>query len=87
MSNYPLPAIMGGRSGNWEKCDDFHLFPLKLCISFYIYKKISGSSPNYFLSHHTTFSQTRTGATVPLRTLYYFFWSWKKRLKVFGDTM
>ncbi len=30
-------------------------------------KTLSGSSPNYFLSHHTTFSQTQTGAAVPFR--------------------
>jgi hypothetical protein len=31
-----------------------------------IFKTLSGSSPNYFLSHYTTFIQTQTGATVPL---------------------
>jgi hypothetical protein len=39
MPNYPLPAITRGCSGYWEKWDDFQLFPLKLCISLYIYKK------------------------------------------------
>ncbi len=34
---------------------------LKIC------KSLSESSPNYFLSHHTTFRQTQTGATVPLK--------------------
>jgi hypothetical protein len=30
-------------------------------------KTLSGSSPNYFLSHHISFSQTQTGETVPLK--------------------
>jgi hypothetical protein len=29
-------------------------------------KTLSGSSPVFALSNHTTFSQTQTGATVPL---------------------
>ncbi len=32
-----------------------------------ILKSLSGSSPKYFLSHLTTFSQTQTVATVPLK--------------------
>jgi hypothetical protein len=32
-----------------------------------ILKTLSGSSPIFALSIHTTFSQTQTGATVPLR--------------------
>jgi hypothetical protein len=31
-----------------------------------ILKTLSGSSPIFALSIHTTFSQTQTGATVPL---------------------
>ncbi len=31
-------------------------------------KTLSGSSPFYALSNHTTFSQTQTGTTVPLMT-------------------
>jgi hypothetical protein len=34
-----------------------------------ILKTLSGSSPIFALSIHTTFSQTQTGATVPLRQL------------------
>jgi hypothetical protein len=34
-----------------------------------IFLSLSGSSPKHFLSHLTTFSQTQTGATVPLRRL------------------
>jgi hypothetical protein len=30
------------------------------------FETISGSSPNYDLFNHTTYSQTQTGATVPL---------------------
>jgi hypothetical protein len=30
------------------------------------------SSPNYFQSHRTTFSQTQTGATVPLTFLHFY---------------
>jgi hypothetical protein len=61
-----------------QKRGNFRSFPLNCYISIYIYKKSkthlkilknpSGSSPYYFLSHHTTFSQTQTGATVPLKT-------------------
>jgi hypothetical protein len=28
---------------------------------------LSGSSPNFALSNHTTFSQTQTGATIPFK--------------------
>jgi hypothetical protein len=31
------------------------------------FKTLSGSSPIFALSNYTTFSQTQTGATVPLR--------------------
>ncbi len=66
-------------SGCWQKRGNFYSFPLNFYISLYINKKLkthlkilkslSGSSPNYFLSHHTTFRKTQSGATVPL-TLY-----------------
>jgi hypothetical protein len=36
-------------------------------------KTLSGSSPVFVLSYHTTFSQTQTGATVPLNKLLYYF--------------
>jgi hypothetical protein len=49
----------------------------EVLLSVYIYKKskklqkifkmLSGSSPIFALSNHATFSQTQTGATVPLR--------------------
>ncbi len=32
---------------------------------------LSGSFPIFALSNHTTFSQTQTGATVPLKTCYF----------------
>jgi hypothetical protein len=78
MPKFPLPSNMrGGRIAQRLSAKTWQ-FPL---ISpelphFYIYKKdkeawkflkrLSGSSPKYFLSHLTTFSQTQTGATVPL---------------------
>ncbi len=53
-------------------------FPSKQCVSVYKDQKskaqqknvrtISGSSTDYFLSNHTTFSQTHTDATAPLRS-------------------
>jgi hypothetical protein len=63
-------------SGYWLKHGNFHLFSLKQRVSVYIYKKskeqgkifktLSGSSPIFALSIHTTFSQTQIGATIPL---------------------
>jgi hypothetical protein len=38
---------------------------------------LSGSSPIFPLSNHTTCSQTQTGATVPLKTDFY--WSESER--------
>ncbi len=66
-------------SGCRQNRGNFHSFPLNCHISIFIEKKskahwkilksLSGSSPKYFLSHLTNFSQTQTGATVPLRTV------------------
>jgi hypothetical protein len=63
-------------SGYWQKRGNFHPFSMKQYVSVYIYKKLqelwkilkalSGSSSVFALSNHTTFSQTQTGATVPL---------------------
>jgi hypothetical protein len=64
--------------GYWLKRGKFHPFSLKYLISVYIYykskkrwkilKTFSGFSPIFALSIHTTFSQTQTGATVPLNS-------------------
>jgi hypothetical protein len=35
---------------------------------------LSGSSPIFVLSNHTTCSQTQTGATVPLNKVKHHFW-------------
>jgi hypothetical protein len=60
-----------------QKLGNFHLFSLKCRISVYIYQKstrqwkglktLKGSSPNFALSYHATFSQPQTGATVALK--------------------
>jgi hypothetical protein len=63
-------------SGCWQNPCNFRSHSLKRCNSVYIHKKskmhenifktLSGSSPNYFLSQHTTFSQSQTDAKVRL---------------------
>jgi hypothetical protein len=45
-------------------CICLHL--LKVAGGVEILKTLSGSSPVFVLANHTTFSQTQTGATVPL---------------------
>jgi hypothetical protein len=37
-------------------------------------KTLSGSSSIFSLKNHNTFSQTQTGATVPLKRLFKFFY-------------
>jgi hypothetical protein len=63
-------------SGYWEKRGNPFLFSevLRFCSHLLkvegpveILKMFSSSSPIFALSNHTTFSQTQTGATVPLR--------------------
>ncbi len=80
MPRYPLPANRrGGRIAQWLLAKTWQ-FPFIssegaafLFISIKnqrhiekILKTLSGSSPKYFLSPHTNFSQTQTGTTVPL---------------------
>jgi hypothetical protein len=60
----------------WQKCGNFpSLFYEAICICLHLlkiagavenFKRLSGSSPVFALSNLTTFSQTQTGATVPL---------------------
>jgi hypothetical protein len=79
---YPLSANRrGGRIAQrlLAKTWHFHPFSLKRSVSVYIYQKsqelwknvktLSGSSPIFDLSNHTTFSQTETGATVTLSNI------------------
>jgi hypothetical protein len=67
-------------SGYWQKCGKFpSLFSeaLRFCFHFL---KVEGAVENFLkaqqffsffaLSTHTTFSQTQTGATVPLSTQF-----------------
>jgi hypothetical protein len=63
-------------SGYWQNRGNFYPFSLKHRISFEkmkelwkILKTLSGSSPIFSLSSQTSFSQTQTGATVPLKQL------------------
>jgi hypothetical protein len=44
----------------------FCLYLLKVEEAVENFPTLSGSSPNFPLSNHTTWSQTQTGATVPL---------------------
>jgi hypothetical protein len=73
---HPIGEEIEWPSGYWQKCVNFHPFSMKQYISVYVYlksqelwkilKTLSSSSPVFALSNHTTFSQTQTGATVPL---------------------
>jgi hypothetical protein len=78
MSCWPIGEEPGLPSGYRKKHGNFHSFPLKCCIYVdmdknkrhvekFLTKTLSGSSTNYFLPPHITFSQTQTGATVPLK--------------------
>ncbi len=64
-------------SSYWQKSGNLYHFSLKCCISVYFYKKskelweifkmLSGSSLIFALSNHTTFSQTQSCTTFPLK--------------------
>jgi hypothetical protein len=65
-----------------QKRSNFRSFPLNFQIPVNVHikakthwkilKTLSSSSPNYFLSHHTTFSHNQTGATVHVRSHGFF---------------
>jgi hypothetical protein len=73
---HPIGEDIELPSGYWQKRGNFHPFSMKQCVCFHIYlksqepwkilKTLSGSSPVFALSNHTSFSQTQTGATIPL---------------------
>ncbi len=74
-----LPSSYGQKRGN------FNPYSLKHCVSLTLIKSRSSCGKlknaqqffSYFtictLSNHTTFSQTQSGATVPLRTLTFIY--------------
>jgi hypothetical protein len=79
--NQPIGEEGEFPSGYRQERGNFHLFYLKGPISVFIFLKSKGAVKFFLnaqqlfshlvLSNHTTFSQTQTGATVPLRTLRY----------------
>jgi hypothetical protein len=56
-------------SSIFSEVPGFCLHLLKVKETVENFKNLQRSSPIFALSIHTTFSQTQTGATVPLRTL------------------
>jgi hypothetical protein len=71
-----MPTVSPQISGN------FCLFPRSTAVFIELkydlekkhknLKAITGSSPIFALSNYTTFNQTQTGATVPLKTFTFF---------------